>query len=111
LKVVDSAQRRLMCAVASVPGSGVRAPASDCGRFWQGTGGFAIAAYAYITTEHGAASYAYLVDAIRCVSYGDPHGSDKLVVLSYAVLIATLIVNEVITMAWRVNRDSRLGRF
>jgi hypothetical protein len=71
---------------------------------------FWIANYAYFTNAHDATFATYFIDAFYCATRGYSYGGDKLAVLAYVILIATLIGNELITHSWRKNRDRKLKR-
>ena len=72
---------------------------------------FGVANYAYSTNAHDSTFTTYLFDAFYCAVHGYSYGADKLAVLAYVILIATLIGNELITYSWRINRDRKLHRF
>ena len=82
----------------------------EAGRIAGCAAAFGIANYAYFSNVHDVTFLTYFFDAFYCAVYGDPHGADKLAVLAYVVLIATLTVNEFITIPWRINRDRKLER-
>ncbi len=71
---------------------------------------FGIANYAYFANAPDVTIFTYFIDASYCAVYGDSHGADKFAMLAYVTLIATFIVNELITIRWRINRDHKLGR-
>jgi len=71
---------------------------------------FGIANFAYFANAQNATFGNYCVDAIYCALYRAPDGTGKLAALAYVVMIATLIVNECITLRWRIDRDIDFGR-
>jgi hypothetical protein len=69
----------------------------------------AIANYGYFTNAHDVTFSTYFVDAFYCVR-GYNHSSYQLDRIAYIVLIGTLVLNELITWWWRIDRDSQLRR-
>jgi len=71
---------------------------------------FLIANLAYITNMPNATLGDYFWDAIDCVIYRTSDNADSLAVLAYIILIITLILNEYVTIQWRIIRDIDFGR-
>lgn len=69
---------------------------------------FGIASQAYFAQYHELTMWSYVSDVIDCALHGHMHGAQSL--FAYGILIATLVLNEVVTVHWRRSRDRALGR-
>jgi hypothetical protein len=80
----------------------------EAGRIAGCAAAFGIANYEYFTNAQNVTSCTYLVDAFYCAIFGNAHGSYQIDRFAYIVLLATLILNELVTWWWRRERDRRL---
>ena len=71
---------------------------------------FAIANFAYFSNVQNVSFGKYLMDAFYCAVYRTADGTNKLAILGYIVMILTLVINECVTLHWRVVRDIDFGR-
>jgi hypothetical protein len=71
---------------------------------------FGIANYSYFEHAQNVTVTSYLLGGLHCAISGNSMNPEPLIVLSYAVTILTIFVNEWTTMKWRISRDRKLGR-
>jgi len=71
---------------------------------------FGVATYGYFRNASDPNFHAYVVELIRGAIYGSSYDGGHLNVIAYGILIGTLVINEIITLAWRIERDRRLKR-
>jgi hypothetical protein len=70
----------------------------------------AVANFGYFANTHDVTFTNYLVDAFHCVVHGGNHSTYQLDRIAYIVLLGTLVLNELVTWLWRIDRDGRLRR-
>jgi hypothetical protein len=66
------------------------------------------AIYAQYSNAHNMTLTGYFKDVFYCVIFGNAHGMPPFEHVAYIILLATLVLNELVTWWWRRKRDNRL---
>ena len=82
----------------------------ETGRIAGCAAAFSVATYGYFKAANDPNFCGYAFEFFHGAIYGSSYDGGRPNVIAYGILIATLGINEIITLAWRIERDRRLNR-